>query len=592
MSHFHSQLTTGTGQGVHPFLGMSQSGAAAALDDDENAVHITRGGQTWLRYDTVAESQTYGNAVDNPNYFFAGNGTFTGPSGLMTAGADLVVTGELFVNGDYARFGEAAGDPSVVANFGYVYCRDVGGETELFFRSDAGIVQITDGGAVNGGGGVTDHGALDAGSLLDDDHTQYALLGGRTAGQLLAGSTSAGGSLAFWSTVHATRGPFLFEGLTTSDRDVDLRFQGGDGTNRIRWISQLVGGAGSPIWFDYRESDFEGDANFALADFEKRIGTIEGGSVLARQSSIGVYGGDGSVERSITMRVLASGASDIQISSTAAADGLNIRQGGGTTIMGFDPQNISTAAWRNLIVRNSSSRIIFYASQASGRLIVGNRTDDYDMEVDSDGFIRGTDNVSSAGDRLRVRGGAGGGANQLGGPLELHGGPSTGDVDGAQIQYFASPAGASGSGANDPALIGARGIAGGARYAALIAEYGGSHGLFARSQEMVLTSSGTSTIEFPDQCFPKFVLVRIVAEITGPADVDVEVGGPGIGNIATLDADEVYVFAVATDDAPPAPVVNKTGAGIPVLFAPNGGAFTGGTVHVEIIYEAATGPTS
>ncbi len=53
-----------------------------------------------------------------------------------------------------------------------------------------------------GGGG--DHGALSG--LSDDDHTQYALLAGRSGGQTLKGDTAVGGDLELQSTAHATRG--------------------------------------------------------------------------------------------------------------------------------------------------------------------------------------------------------------------------------------------------------------------------------------------------------------------------------------------------------------------------------------------------
>ena len=52
--------------------------------------------------------------------------------------------------------------------------------------------------------GVTDHGALTG--LLDDDHTQYALLAGRAGGQTLTGGTAASENLYLRSTSHATKG--------------------------------------------------------------------------------------------------------------------------------------------------------------------------------------------------------------------------------------------------------------------------------------------------------------------------------------------------------------------------------------------------
>ena len=58
------------------------------------------------------------------------------------------------------------------------------------------------------GGGVTDHGLLTG--LSDDDHTQYALLAGRSGGQTLKGGIAASENLVLNSTAHATKGKLLF----------------------------------------------------------------------------------------------------------------------------------------------------------------------------------------------------------------------------------------------------------------------------------------------------------------------------------------------------------------------------------------------
>jgi len=52
--------------------------------------------------------------------------------------------------------------------------------------------------------GTKDHHLLDG--LLDDDHSIYALLSGRSGGQAVIGDTASGGHLTLQSTAHATRG--------------------------------------------------------------------------------------------------------------------------------------------------------------------------------------------------------------------------------------------------------------------------------------------------------------------------------------------------------------------------------------------------
>jgi hypothetical protein len=61
-----------------------------------------------------------------------------------------------------------------------------------------------------GGGvvGATDHGTLSG--LLDDDHTGYALLAGRSTGQTFTGATTASGTLTLASTSNGTKGKILF----------------------------------------------------------------------------------------------------------------------------------------------------------------------------------------------------------------------------------------------------------------------------------------------------------------------------------------------------------------------------------------------
>lgn len=60
------------------------------------------------------------------------------------------------------------------------------------------------------GGGQLDHGLAMIG-LLDDDHTQYALLAGRAGGQTLNGGTASGNNIVIDSTAHATKGHVILQ---------------------------------------------------------------------------------------------------------------------------------------------------------------------------------------------------------------------------------------------------------------------------------------------------------------------------------------------------------------------------------------------
>lgn len=71
--------------------------------------------------------------------------------------------------------------------------------------SDANATDLTDGGATTLH--KHDHGTLDG--LSDDDHSQYALLAGRSGGQTLIGGTASGNNLTLQSTSHATKGKII-----------------------------------------------------------------------------------------------------------------------------------------------------------------------------------------------------------------------------------------------------------------------------------------------------------------------------------------------------------------------------------------------
>jgi hypothetical protein len=69
------------------------------------------------------------------------------------------------------------------------------------------------------GGGVSDHGALTG--LTDDDHSQYALLAGRSGGQVLIGGTGSGEDLFLVSTSNGTKGQIYFGPTTSAAAFVD-----------------------------------------------------------------------------------------------------------------------------------------------------------------------------------------------------------------------------------------------------------------------------------------------------------------------------------------------------------------------------------
>lgn len=72
------------------------------------------------------------------------------------------------------------------------------------------------------GGGKLDHGlAMTALSLADDDHTQYALLAGRSGGQTLYGGTGDGDDLTLHSTSHENKGTiFIMDAVNMNSKAI------------------------------------------------------------------------------------------------------------------------------------------------------------------------------------------------------------------------------------------------------------------------------------------------------------------------------------------------------------------------------------
>lgn len=111
------------------------------------------------------------------------------------------------------------------------------------FTNDSGYLTTISGG---------DHGTLSG--LSDDDHTQYALLAGRSGGQTLIGGTASGDDLTLQSTSNATKGSILFG---TSAYDEVNNYLGIGITApaqalEVRGNVQLLGGATKIL---FRESD-------------------------------------------------------------------------------------------------------------------------------------------------------------------------------------------------------------------------------------------------------------------------------------------------------------------------------------------------
>lgn len=80
-------------------------------------------------------------------------------------------------------------------------------EGYIVYLLDENIFAVYNGSAWVNLSTFVDHGS--ALGLADDDHTQYALLAGRSSGQAIKGGTASGENLTLMSTNHATKGKLL-----------------------------------------------------------------------------------------------------------------------------------------------------------------------------------------------------------------------------------------------------------------------------------------------------------------------------------------------------------------------------------------------
>lgn len=179
------------------------------------------------------------------------------------------------------------------------------------------------------------HSAL-TGLTTGDDHTQYALLAGRSGGQTLNGDTASGGNLTLNSTAHATKGKILLGASSAYD-----------GAN-IR----LGVGVASPLY----PADIRAPLDMTAGEkFIGSFGTGTGGSDA--QFLFGYVVAGGVVTASL---IRAANSRPIRFATSSTAIGLELVDNGSVGI-GLTPTaahleiKSGSATRRVLVVQNASS---------------------------------------------------------------------------------------------------------------------------------------------------------------------------------------------------------------------------------------------
>jgi len=134
---------------------------------------------------------------------------------------------------------------------------------------------------------IKDHDLLDG--LTDDDHTNYALLAGRSGGQTIIGGLASGDDLTLQSTAHATKGSILFGTSVYNEVNNKLGLGGSVSAARLKSYKNF-GDSHSTNLSLSAEGDAQGEV-VGLSFYPTFEGTADNGPRRAADISAGFDGG-------------------------------------------------------------------------------------------------------------------------------------------------------------------------------------------------------------------------------------------------------------------------------------------------------------
>ena len=218
------QAAAGGGGSLNTAYDFGGAGAGRVIDADDGAVEINRtdvGDTTYglhLSYDAVAFTGTpHGILID-----------LSPATSLNNAGN---VYGIRLVGETNAGAGNSVG---LSIGTGWDVAVDVTGSITISGDVDGVDVSAHDHTGTGNLGTKLDHGAALTG-LTDDDHTQYALLAGRSGGQILNGGITAGETFTIRASTSATGTTLLFDATAQFD------FQIADNADNVWRVRQGTG---------------------------------------------------------------------------------------------------------------------------------------------------------------------------------------------------------------------------------------------------------------------------------------------------------------------------------------------------------------
>jgi len=195
---------------------------------------------------------------------------------------------------------------------------------------------------------IDDHGELVG--LGDDDHSQYALLAGRTGGQALRGGIAAGDDLILESTTDATKGFVLLNpnggkvGIGTTEPDNELTVNAGRATGsgaidvlRISGGNMSTAGDATGLLFIQRDSEDDYGAWLRL------VNTGSTPYYLNPRLDIGVQDTNTHLQTNIETKVSILGSGNVGIGTTSPEQHVHIK-GSGDEIIQVETTNLNFVA--------------------------------------------------------------------------------------------------------------------------------------------------------------------------------------------------------------------------------------------------------